>query len=60
MHKDKQQDEKRQTDAVCTYTVGNCLFNDVNAVLTHIMKACRGLEVQLHSFLISALDGAEW
>jgi hypothetical protein len=24
------------------------------------MKACVGLEVQLHTFLTSALDGGEW
>ena len=29
-------------------------------VPVHNMKANAGVEVQLHSFLISALDGDEW
>jgi len=26
----------------------------------HAMKGCVGVEVQLHAFLTSALDGGEW
>jgi uncharacterized membrane protein YqiK len=31
-----------------------------NGVLVHAMKACRGVELQLYSFLTLALNGIEW
>jgi hypothetical protein len=30
------------------------------AVPVHAMKAYRGVDVQLHSFLMSELDGGKW
>ena len=35
-------------------------YYTVEVVHVHGKKACIGLEVQLHSFLTSALDGVKW